>query len=300
MHPLPPLDWLRAFEASARHSSFTAAAEELGLTQAAVSQHIRKLEGRLGASLFRRLPRGVELTADGAAYLPHVQAGFDVISRSTGDLFARDRRRPVKLVCPPSFAALWLAPRLPRLLAAHAGLRVGVATILRQADYEAEAGDIEVRFGMGDWPALESALLVGEALSPVAAPAILAPGVDWTALPLIAVAGPRDGWSPWSAGARVSLKGPVAARFDTTSIALEAARAGAGVLLASLPLAAPALASGALRRLHAHVLEPGTGHWLARERARRRPDDAEAVWQWMLGEAHASPPAAVARAARPA
>ena len=84
---LPPLSWLRAFEAAARHSSFTAAAAEIGLTQAAVSQHIRLLESHLKVSLFLRLRRGVELTAEGAAYLPHVQSGFGLIARSTRELF---------------------------------------------------------------------------------------------------------------------------------------------------------------------------------------------------------------------
>src|SRR5580765_1950632 len=84
---LPPLDWLRSFEAAARLSNFTAAAAELGLTQAAVSQHVRSLEDRLRQPLFIRLARGVELTPEGAAYLPHLQSAFAVIGNSTWELF---------------------------------------------------------------------------------------------------------------------------------------------------------------------------------------------------------------------
>ncbi|MGE0211091.1 MAG: LysR family transcriptional regulator [Parvibaculaceae bacterium] len=282
MTPFPPLDWLRAFEAAARHASFTAAAAEIGLTQAAVSQHIRKLEEHLGAPLFRRLPRGVELTADGAAYLPHVQAAFAVLARSTQDMFQRGRRAPVKLVCPPSFAGLWLAPRLAALIEAHPGLRVNVAVVAKPADYEAEAGDLEVRFGAGEWEGHESAALLPEALAPVASPSLTARLKDWSDRPLIAVTGPRDGWSQWASVAGMNLKGPVVARFDTLLIALQAARAGAGVLLASLPLAEGVLADGTLVQIHPHVLRTGTGHFLARDRAKRRSADAETVWRWLL------------------
>lgn len=282
MTPFPPLDWLRAFEAAARHASFTAAASEIGLTQAAVSQHIRKLEEHLGTPLFRRLPRGVELTVDGAAYLPHVQAAFGVLARSTQDMFQRSRRTPVKLVCPPSFAGLWLAPRLPALIEAQPGLRVNIAVVAKPGDYEAEAGDMEVRFGAGEWQAHESAALLPEALAPVASPALAAGIGNWTEAPRIAVTGPRDGWSQWSAAAGVALGGPLVARFDTLLIALAAARAGSGVLLASLPLARGALEERSLVQLHEHVLQTGTGHFLSRDRARRRSADAEAVWSWLL------------------
>ena len=282
MTPFPPLDWLRAFEAAARHASFTAAASEVGLTQAAVSQHIRKLEQHLGTPLFRRLPRGVELTVDGAASLPHVQAASAVLARSTQDMFQRGRRTPVKLVCPPSFAGLWLAPRLSALIAAHPGLRVNVAVVAKPTDYEAEAGDMEVRFGAGEWQSHESAALLPEALSPVASPALVSRSKDWTKAPLIAVTGPRDGWSQWSASADVALAGALVARFDTLLIALEAARAGAGVLLASLPLAERAIADGGLVQVHPHVLRTGTGHFVARDRAKRRSADAEAVWRWLV------------------
>ena len=108
--PLPPPGWLQTFESAARHSGFAAAAEELGLTPAAVSQQIRALEGRLGVALFRRLPRGVELTEMGRAYLPAVQRAFGDISAATAGLFGLDRPRLLTVRAPLSYAAIRLAP----------------------------------------------------------------------------------------------------------------------------------------------------------------------------------------------
>ena len=179
---LPPLTWLRSFEAAAREESFTAAADTLGLTQAAVSQQIRKLESRLGVALFRRLPRGVELSADGAAYLPHVQASFDALRRSTQDLFATGTRQAVTLASPASFASLWLAPRLARLAVMDSTLRLSVASVQRPADYDIEQADLEIRFGTGPWPGGNAAPLVVETLSPMCSARLLKTALkrDWT------------------------------------------------------------------------------------------------------------------------
>src|SRR5689334_17435096 len=121
--PLPPLDWLRVFEACARRENFTAAGADLGITQATVSQQIRLLEERLGVRLFVRLRRGVALTTEGAAYLPHVQSALLSLSRSTAELFGGRGQRAIALRSPISFAALWLAPRLASFGIAFPGVR---------------------------------------------------------------------------------------------------------------------------------------------------------------------------------
>jgi len=107
MTNLPPLTWIRTFEAAARLASFSAAADELALTQPAVSQHVRQLEAKLDRQLFRRLLHGVELTADGAAYLPHVQAALGGLTRATRDLFGADEPASVTIATPASILALW-------------------------------------------------------------------------------------------------------------------------------------------------------------------------------------------------
>jgi len=260
--PLPPLEWLRVFEAAGRSGSFTAAAAELGLTQAAVSQRMRHLEARLGARLFLRKPRGIELTADGEAYLPHVQGALAALTRSTADLFAAPRRK-LAIATPASVAELWIAPRLPALARRFPALQVVLGTIQRPGDYELLAADLEVRFGSGAWPGRRARRLFDEVLAPVAAPALLESSADWRRLPQIAVAGPRDGWREWAAAAGTAPPRPPGLRVDTFAHGLAAALAGFGVLLASLALIEPQLRNGALVRLPEPATRMDEGYWLA-------------------------------------
>ncbi|MGF1628275.1 MAG: LysR family transcriptional regulator [Kiloniellaceae bacterium] len=261
--PLPPLEWLRVFEAAGRCGSFTAAAEELGLTQAAVSQRMRNLEDRLGVRLFVRRPRGIELTADGEAYLPHVQSALTALLRSTADLFGAPRRK-LTIATPSSVAQLWIAPRLASLTRAQPNLQVVLSTIQRPADFEVIDADLEVRFGGGVWPGLRAVRLFDEVLAPVAAPALCDGATAvWRRLPQIAVAGPRDGWREWAAAAGTAPPRPPSLRFDTFVHALAAALGGAGVLLASLALIEPQLRSRALRRLPEPETRMEAGYWLA-------------------------------------
>ncbi len=259
---LPPLEWLRVFEAAGRLGCFTAAGSELGLTQAAVSQRIRNLEARLGVRLFLRLPRGVELSADGEAYLPHVQNALNAMLRSTTDLFGAPRRK-ITIAAPHSAAQLWIAPRLVALAAALPNLQVSVATVHRPADYSAADADFEVRFGTGNWPGRRAVRLFEEVLTPVAAPSLIeGAGADWRRLPQIAVSGPRDGWREWAAATGVAPPRPPSLRFDSFAPALYAAMAGAGVLLASLGLTLPALETRGLVRLPERSIQMEKAYWL--------------------------------------
>jgi DNA-binding transcriptional LysR family regulator len=149
--PTPNLPGLWFFEAAGRLGNFTAAANELGLTQAALSQRIRHLETRLNTHLFLRLARGVELTADGEAYLPHIKNALDAVRRGTADLFGTPRTR-ITIAAPASVAALWTAPRLRALSRARPTLQVLVSAIHRSSDFDATQADFEVRFGQGSWP----------------------------------------------------------------------------------------------------------------------------------------------------
>ncbi len=274
---LPPLEWLRVFEAAGRSGSFTAAAAELGLTQAAVSQRIRHLEARLGVRLFMRLPRGVELSADGEAWLPHVQNALSALQRSTADLFGAPRRK-LTIAAPASVAELWIAPRLAPLAATFPQLQVSVATVHRPADYAAADADFEIRFGAGDWPGRRAVRLYDEILAPALAPALLDGGApDWRDLPQIAVSGPRDGWREWAAATGVAPPRPPFLRFDSFAPALAAAIDGAGVLLASLALARPALAAGRLVRLPERPLRMERGYWISWAAGRTAVAEHEAI-----------------------
>ncbi len=261
--PLPPLEWLRVFEAAARLGNFTAAANELGLTQAAVSQRMRNLESRLNAHLFQRLARGVKLTADGEAYLPHIRNALDAMRRGTSDLFASPRTK-ITIAAPASVAALWIAPRLKELSTVHNALQISVSAIHRPTDFEVTQADMEVRFGTGSWQHREAVPLYREELVPACSAELFATASngDWRQLPNIAVSGPRDGWHEWSAAAgETPLPQPVL-RFDSLIAAQNAAISGAGVFLASLALARAAIRDDDLVQLSEHPLIMKGGYWL--------------------------------------
>lgn len=258
---LPPLEWLRVFEAAARLGAFTAAANELGLTQAAVSQRIRNLEAELGAALFVRLPRGVEMTTEGEAYAPHVHAALSALSRSTVDLFGRARRH-VSVAAPVSVIERWIAPRLPALQAIRPDLQITVTTVHRAADYGTLDTDLDVRFGTGEWPERSGRKLFNEVLAPVAAPGLARDEPDWRRLPILSVAGPRAGWRDWANGCGVAPPPTPVARFESQVQGISAASAGAGVLLASLALIDTELTSDMLVRLDEPSLRMEAGYWL--------------------------------------
>jgi LysR family glycine cleavage system transcriptional activator len=160
---LPPLNWLRAFEASARHLSFAKAAEDLNLTPTAVSHQVRSLEQHLGHKLFERLARGLRLTGMGAAYLPDVRRAFEDLSATTTKLFGQSGMTSITVRAPVSFVTLWLAPRLPRFQARYPGIEILIfSTIWADAQPDDET-DIDIRFGNGAWNGYQAERLWHEA-----------------------------------------------------------------------------------------------------------------------------------------
>ncbi len=260
---LPPLEWIRSFEAAGRLGNFTAAATELGLTQASVSQHIRFLEDRLGVSLFRRLQRGVELSADGEAYLPHIENALSIIRRGTSDLFGRPSKR-LSISAPASPLALWIAPRLKLFNRAFPNIELSLSSIHREVDYDRGETDYQVRYGHGNWQDMAAIQLYQESLAPACSPKLLKgnPDLDWRELPVLSVKGARDGWQEWARNRGTPLPMAPSLRFDSFMTALEAARSGAGILLASLPLIQQDLKSGHMILLEEkpHIMTLGT--WL--------------------------------------
>lgn len=259
---LPPLEWLRVFEAAGRTGSFTAAAQALGLTQAAVSQRIRNLEMRLGRSLFDRKPRGVELTLDGEAYLPHVQAALGALARSTADLFSPAVRQ-ITIAAMPSHIALLAMPRLGPFLADHPDLRVTFVSVDRQRDFDVVEADLHLRYGNGQWPGRRAQLLHREVLAPAASPKLARAGKTWREGPVVELSGPRSGWRAWSAATGTPAPSRAVLQFDSFDLVLSAALQGLGVILASLPLIAAASADGRLVRLPEPEVEIDAGYWLS-------------------------------------
>lgn len=257
---LPPLEWIRAFEIAARLGSFTLAARELGLTQAAVSQRIGHLEARLGATLFIRQPRRVLLTVEGETWLPFVSDALKSLQQSAEDLFSVGRSH-VAISASASISELWLVPRLADAPAADRP-DLSIKTMVLSADPgPAEPQMVRIRYGAGGWPEGYCAPLYTEALSPVAAPS-LADARNWRDLPRIGLTGPRAGWKEWCTTTGDPAAPLPALRFDSFATALIAARAGLGVLVGSLPLLARDLAEGKLVRLTQEALHPRETYWL--------------------------------------
>ncbi|MEM7207558.1 MAG: LysR family transcriptional regulator [Pseudomonadota bacterium] len=282
-HHLPPLDWLRTFEAAARHEKFSAAAQELNLTQAAVSQQIRKLEAWLGVALFNRLPRSVELTLQGDAYLPHVRQAIDILNRGTGDLFASKNVRQVTIAAPASYNGLWLAPRIGMIREMFPHIHPHIFSIHRNADYESIKADLEIRFGLGDRDWGDGSLLFKEVLSPVCSAGLQKSlrSDHWSDAQIFALTGLRSGWAEWCAQEGRGRHIDPNVRFDSLATALEAVGAGAGILLASVPLLTGKFLRGELVRLSEVELEMAEGYWLVKPRDRRVDPGVEALCEYL-------------------
>lgn len=275
-YALPPLDWLRAFEAAARHRSFAAAAREVNLTPAAVSQQVRALESHFGAALFERLPRGLRLTTTGHAYLPAVGEALAGLSAATAGLFGAAARREVTLRCPASFASLCLAPELARFRAAHPGIAVRLYTAIWSGDLHDDRVDLEIRYGAGRWDGFEAAALSGDVSAVVVPPGSAAtdPG-SLIGAGVVHVIGCENLWDRLARAQGLGAR-PVKAlaSVDSSLVALELVAAGTGSAIILEELAAGHLAAGRVARVPGLELAHGDAHWLLTPRRTRLPAPA--------------------------
>lgn len=252
---LPPLSALRVFEAAGRHLSFTKAAEELSVTQAAVSHQIKSLEEWLGVPLFRRMNRALQLTEVGQAYLPCVTMSLDGLSEATERLFRQDAGGALTVSTMPSWAAKWLVMRLGRFQDRHPDIDVRLQTSSALVDFARNDVDLAIRFGKGDWPGLRCDWLMDEEVFPVCSPALLkGPKPLETPADLRRHALLHDDylitWDMWFAAAGLSgVNTTRGTRFTDSALMLQAAMAGQGVSLARIVLVADDLAAGRLVRL---------------------------------------------------
>lgn len=265
-YTLPPLEWVRAFEAAARLGSFTAAAHETGLTQPAVSQRIGQLEKHLGAQLFIRQARTIALTVEGETWLPHVQSALRALSDSSEALFARGRSR-LTLSASQSVISMWLAPRLAQACDAT-GAEIAVQSYILGGQTATTDSIIQIRYGAGNWPHHYQTPLFKEALAPVCAPDFTphGTGTDWTQLPRIGCTGPRPDWDHFAERFDIPSTPIPQIRIDTLHGAIAAAKAGQGIALGSLPLCAADLAAGDLVQLGPDVFEHTETYWLLASR----------------------------------
>jgi LysR family glycine cleavage system transcriptional activator len=247
------LNWLRTFDAAARHLSFTDAARELNVTQAAVSQQVKLLEQDLQKQLFYRLPRSLQLTDVGEAYLTVVREAFERLANGTAEVFGHETGGLITIRAAVTFAVLWLAPRLDRFRAAHPGIALRVTNTIWPADFNWDAVDLEVRYGNGRWPGLRAERLTWDRLFPVCSPALLGgphplrEPADLRNLPLLHVIGHQHGWLDWlKAAGALEVDAARGMQFDTSAMALEVAAAGGGVALGRSSLIDQYVATGRL------------------------------------------------------
>ena len=170
---LPPLNALRAFEAAARHLSFTKAAQELHVTQAAISHQVKGLEEILGIQLFRRLNRRLVLTDAGQAYLPPLRDAFDAMDAATKRLHAREEAGALRVTVLPSFASTWLLPRLATFRRLHPDIDVLVTASDTLVDFEQDDFDMGIRYGHGVYPGLRVDVLMNDEILPICSPSLL-------------------------------------------------------------------------------------------------------------------------------
>ncbi|MEP3632413.1 MAG: LysR substrate-binding domain-containing protein [Shimia thalassica] len=280
---LPPLNWLRAFEASARHLSFTDAAAELNMTQSAVSQQIKSLEGHLGRQLFHRRPRALELTQSGLTFLPVVREAFRTLTRGTRAMLGPDRN-VLQVQSNISFAIQWLAPRLPRFHARHPDVRLSIRTELWEARDMAEGADIEIRYSLRPATHLNAHLLKRDHYYPVAAPGYDAPLDQLASHPLFDCAGLMCNWPSWAEDQSLTWPNPYVTYCTTYSISLAIAAAGGGVALAHDTIASEYLKQGTLVRPFEHRVPMEEAYYLLMSPQAADTPSAQAFSNWLIEE----------------
>ncbi|MGY6268103.1 transcriptional regulator GcvA [Achromobacter denitrificans] len=296
---LPALVSLRAFEAAARRLSFSLAAQELFVTQSAISHHIQRLEAELGVALFERRARAVALTAAGQAYYARVHAAFELLRQGTDEIRApAAARSKLRVGLLASFATRWLAPRLAEFAAAHPDIDLQLVPDIAPADVAGGEVDVAIRYGRGAWPGVRARLLMSERLSVVCAPALIAGGKrprkpdDLLRYPLLAshARHPFE-WDAWAQRYGLDLNRARPVRLHDYNIVVEAALAGQGLAMGRHRLIGAQLASGALvEALPGATLEaPRIGWWFVT--ARGTLGDAAQRFQSWLEQAATEPDA---------
>lgn len=300
---LPSLTELIAFECCARHNSFTRAAEELTLTQGAISRQIRSLEETIGADLFVRVRRSVVLTDAGRVYLTEVRRILAELSAVTERVAVFGAQHVINLAVLPTFATRWLMPRLPTFLAQHTGVTVNFFVRLAPFSFDAEPFDGAIHFGDGSWPGASAHYLCKEEIVPVASPEaadrfrITCPAEVARATLLHQTTRP-DAWPEWFMAQGLppstGFKGP---RFEQFGMIVEAALAGLGVALMPRFLVQAELASGRLIALDSRPVVSRNAYWFVIPERKAADPLVAAFLTWIVQETARSRSAAPAEPA---
>ena len=288
---LPALNALRSFEAAARHESFTRAAEELCVTQGAVSHQVKALEQELGIKLFNRERQRLVITDSGREYLAVVRDALDRIALGTERLLQRQSSGALTISTSPDFAAKWLVHRLGRFAEAHPDIDLRVSATMHHVDFAREEVDLAVRHGDGSWAGLHVERLSAEQLFPVCSPKLadgrqrLSKPADVLKFPLLHLE-TSNSWSQWLEAAGVA--DPDRARglvLNRASMLIDAAVDGQGIALARTTLAAWDLLNGRLVRPFAETLRLSKNYWIVSPKATAMLPKVRKARDWLLAEA---------------
>jgi LysR family transcriptional regulator, glycine cleavage system transcriptional activator len=288
---LPSLNALKAFEAAARHESFTKAADELAVTQGAVSHQVKALEAELRLRLFNRERQRLVITEAGRSYLEVVRDAFDRLAVGTNRLLQQQRAGSLTVTMSPNFASKWLVHRLGRFSDAHPDIDLRVSASPQHIDFAREDVDLAVRHGDGQWPGLSVTRLCVEELFPVCSPKFmrgrgaLREPADLKSRTLLHVTDRRD-WSRWLEAAGVPAgdaeRGPI---FNQSSMAIDAAVDGQGIALARTALAAWDLCAGRLVRPFALGLKAPYAYWIVCPKSTADLPKIATFRDWLIAEA---------------
>lgn len=288
---IPPLNPLRVFECVARLKSFSKAADELYVSQSAVSRQISLLEDYLGVQFFHRDRSGIRLTEMGERYLEDIGPAFERIASATRRLVADRSQDHLRLRVYSTFAAKWLVRRLAGFQTQHPDVRLRIITAVAPVDFAKEAVDASIQFGAGDWPDVNSAYLCGDELRAVCSPSLLASAgskltpKDVLRFRLIHSNYRRQDWPDWLQSAGVEP--PQEAdpfTLPNSLLAYQAAVDGLGVAVAQTRMVEAELASGALVFFSDHVLQRPLGYYLVTPPKSLHADKLALLRDWLLSE----------------
>jgi LysR family glycine cleavage system transcriptional activator len=288
---LPSLNGLRAFEAAARHLSFTLAASELNVTQTAISHQIRRLEEELGIRLFVRQNRALALTPEARDYLPGVRAAFNDLRLATDRLLRKDDDKVLTVSTLASLAAKWLLPRLTDFQEQHPGIDVRITTSTSLVDFQRDNVDAAIRYGRGQWPGLRADWLMADELFPVCSPSLLRGDKplrqpeDLKGYPLLHTSNANsDDWRLWltAAGLPADIARQPGITFDMIFMTIQAAIDGIGVAMGRTSYVQDDIAKGRLVVPFKIALPADAGFYLVAPEGRREAPKLAAFRQWIV------------------
>jgi DNA-binding transcriptional LysR family regulator len=289
---IPSTAALSAFEAAARHQSFTKAADELAVTQSAVCRQIAALEEFLGLSLFRRSRRGVVLTEAGVSYSRKVTARLDEVERDTLDLMAKGGQGgTLELGVVPTFATKWLLPRMASFAQAHPGITLNLSARTRPFLFDETSFDAAIYAGESRWPGTEGVFLMRENMVAVCSPALMdgrspSARIDWRRYPLLQLSTRPYAWRDWFTSRGMQVEGDMAGpRFELFSMLAEAAVHSMGVALIPRFLVEDELQRGVLVQLVKHHYLSDRSYYLIYPEQKSENAALTAFRGWLEGQA---------------